>query len=286
MKYYAIKSLEEAIKLLSETEGAIILAGGTDIIVEKRAGKISPQALIDIKRIRGLDFIRIENDSLQLGPLTTITSILESKTIPPQLKALKDAAQNFGCYEIRNRATIGGNIAHASPGAEFGSTLLALGATIELTGERGKIRKVPIKDFFTGAGKSVAKTSEIVTMIEIPISKTSASAYLRASRTDGMDLAIVNCCVFIDADNNNNNTSYNSVTAAFGAVASTPIILPEVNQLLSNGNIKVAKEFLFNNINPRATSLRAKPLTKKILVSNLLEEAFYKTKNRLQEIIR
>ncbi len=278
MKYYSPNTLDEAIKILSEIEGSIVFAGGTDILVERRAGKIDPPAVVDIKHIQDLNFVKIKNDHIEIGPLTTITSLLENKEIPQELEALKDAGRVFGCYEIRNRATIGGNIAHASPGGEFVSTLMALAATVYLHGPNGT-RVIPIERFFRGAGKSIREENEIITMLEIPVVPHSASAYFRASRTDGMDLAIVNCAVMVrETENNALNFS-----AAFGAVAPTPLILPEVNKLLGTGKLEEAKRYLFENINPRATSLRATPLSKKVLVANLLEEAFRVAKERLKK---
>ena len=278
MKYYSPNTLDEAIKILSDIEGSIVFAGGTDILVEKRAGKIDPYAVVDIKRIGELNFIRVKDNSIEIGPLATITSIIESRTIPIQLEALKDAGKVFGCYEIRNRATIGGNIAHASPGGEFVSTLTALDATVFLQGPNGT-REIPIHKFFIGPGKSVREKHEIITMLKIPISTHSASAYLRASRTDGMDLAIVNCALMVKKEEREKI----SVRAAFGAVAPIPLTLPEVNRLLGAGKIDEAKKYLFEYINPRATSLRATPLSKKILITNLLEETFLTAKGRLEK---
>ncbi len=278
MKYYSPNTLDEAIKILSEVEGSIVFAGGTDILVERRAGKIDPPAVVDIKRIKELNFIKAKNNKLEIGALTSINTILENEAIPPELEALKDAGKVFGCYEIRNRATIGGNIAHASPGGEFVSTLTALDAIVRLYGPEGT-REIPIQKFFRGAGKSIRAKTEIITTLEIPVLPNSASAYFRASRTDGMDLAIVNCAVMIRENENESPI----VSAAFGAVAPTPLVLSEVNKLLSEGEIERAKKYLFENINPRATSLRATPLSKKILVTNLLDEAFLKARERLKK---
>ncbi len=277
MRYFAPASLEEAINILLEHEGAIILAGGTDVMVEKRSGKIEPSAVVDIKKLEGeLRYMRLSDDRLEIGSLTTITDILHWGKLPHEVTSLKDAARVFGCHEIRNRATIGGNIAHASPGAEFASTLLALDATVQLAGKDGK-RELSMEDFFLGPGKANMERGEVITGFSVPLLSGSSSCYMRASRVDGMDLAIINCAIRLqdlDAENL-------AVRAAFGAVAGKPIRIVEAEKLLAREDFEGVKRLLFDTLNPRATSLRAAPMSKKLLAGNLAEDTYKIAKERL-----
>jgi len=280
MKYFAPSTLEQARSLLLKYPGAKPLAGGTDLLVEKRSKKIRVEAVIDLKRIEGLDRVKASGDMVEIGALVTVNKLLKECPSYNGLEALFDAGRVFGCYEIRNRATIGGNIAHASPGAEFVSTLVALGARFKIFYSHGE-NEVSAEDFFTGAGKCILNNGDILTSIIIPVDKNSTSAYTRASRVDGMDLAVINCAVQVAPDKNGRK----KVRVCFGAVAEKPLRLHDIEKILSEGswdreNILKCKKILIEKLSPRKESLRAKPFTKKILAGNLLQQALEKVKQR------
>jgi len=282
MRYFSPLTLNEAHNLLLKYPGAKPLAGGTDLIVEKRSGKLNVNVIVDLKRIEGLDRIVISDNTVEIGAMVTVNKLLKEFDFHNGLEALKDAAQVFGCYEIRNRATIGGNIVHASPGAEFASTLVALDSYFRIFGSDGEI-EVPADKFFTGVGKCILKDGDILTSIVFQLHKNSSSAYTRASRVDGMDLAIVNCAICVKKKERN----IMDVRVCFGAVAEKPLRLNEVENILQEKcwdkeNIFKCKEILIKKLSPREESLRAKPFSKKILAGNLLEEALEKVKERLQ----
>lgn len=283
MKYFAPTTLKDAQNMLMEEEFAHILAGGTDLLVEKRSGKLRVEAVVDIKRIVELDFFRENGGVLEMGPLVTVNRLLRNGILPSPLAALLDASRVFGCYEIRNRATIAGNIAHASPGAEFGATLVALDATITVSGPHGE-RSVAAREFFRASGKSVLERGEVITRMGVPIEEGSSSAYVRASRVDGMDLAVVNCAVKVSGLLREGERRVN---VCFGAVADVPLRVEEVERLLcrekwGEGTIHRAKIILMERISPRTTSIRARPHTKRILAGSLLEEALTVIEERLR----
>ncbi len=287
MKYIVPHSLNEAGKLLLNTGNSMLLAGGTDLLVDKRAGKVSPEAVIDIKRIDNLDSIDLRENRLEIGALATVNDLLRYKSLPEEMEALHDAGKEFGCYEIRNRATIAGNLAHASPGAEFGSTLITLDAEVEIFSIRG-IRNLPVENLYLKAGKTVLERGEIITSIIIPLKNNSASSYFRISRINGMDLAVINCALqgFYDKGGGLN------YRVCLGAAAPVPLRLPEVEKMLSridksttDTSSKVLsdiKDYLLKTLDPRASSLRAAPFTKKVLAGNLLEDAYYKIRERVK----
>ena len=273
--YHRPTTLDEACALGAALADAAYLAGGTDLLVQIRDGKQRARHVIDLKHVAGLERVRRDGDHLVIGALATITDLLQAEEVhaEPGLAALRDAGRVFGCEEIRHRATICGNVAHASPGAEYGSPMFVLEAACVIRGPAGE-RTVPVADFYRGPGRSALGPGEILKALRVPIAPRSArSAYLRRSRVRGMDLASLNLALLVlDAA----DPARRRVRVALGAVAGTPIRAPEVEALLSGGPItrdrlERAKGLLGAGINPRPTSLRASPEYKKAMVAHLLE---------------
>ena len=265
-EYVKAENLEEVFEILEENDDAQIIAGGTDLLVKLREAKRSPKTLIDIKELEELKGIKKEKNKIKIGALTTITELKNSELIKNELFALYQAASDFGCYEIRNRATIGGNIVHASPGAEFGVTVFALDAKVEVVGQDG-IKEYPIDEFWYDVGKVKLK-NELLKSIIIDIEENTKSSYHRLSRVDGMDLAVVNTALAKKSDG-----SYKSY---FGTVARTPYRNKEIDKLLNDNNytnetFKKIQKIVDENVSPRASSLRASPEYKKKMVVGLLK---------------
>jgi|AntRauTorckE6833_2_1112554.scaffolds.fasta_scaffold07653_4 CO/xanthine dehydrogenase FAD-binding subunit len=265
-EYVKAENLEEVFEILEENDDAQIIAGGTDLLVKLREAKRSPKTLIDIKELEELKGIKKEKNKIKIGALTTITELKNSELIKNELFALYQAASDFGCYEIRNRATIGGNIVHASPGAEFGVTVFALDAKVEVVGQDG-IKEYPIDEFWYDVGKVKLK-NELLKSIIIDIEENTKSSYHRLSRVDGMDLAVVNTALAKKSDG-----SYKSY---FGTVARTPYRNKEIDKLLNDNNytnetFKKIQKIVDENVSPRASSLRASPEYKKKMVVSLLK---------------
>ncbi|MDZ7673034.1 MAG: xanthine dehydrogenase family protein subunit M [Halanaerobiales bacterium] len=265
-EYVKAENLEEVFELLDKNDDAQIIAGGTDLLVKLREAKSSPETLIDIKGLEELKGIKKEGNKVKIGALTTITELKNSELIKNELFSLYQAASEFGCYEIRNRATIGGNIVHASPGAEFGVTVFALDAKVEVVGQDG-IKEYPIDEFWYDVGKVKLK-NELLKSIIIDIEENTKSSYHRLSRVDGMDLAVVNTALAKKSDG-----SYKSY---FGTVARTPYRNEEIDQLLNDNNytnetFKEIQKIVDENVSPRASSLRASPEYKKKMVVSLLK---------------
>lgn len=225
MDYLKISCLEEACSSIKETGGSKVLAGGTDLLVHCRHKKICPTKVIDIK---GMDFLRgvkVEDGFLKIGACTTFNEIAENDIIKEKFNVLKQASEVVACYQIRNRATIGGNICNASPAADSVPALIVLGATFTYFVD-GKSTEVKASEFFTGPGKSVLPENAILTEIKIPMEMgNSKGVYLRHSRRNSLDLAIVS----VAALQNNNKFSI-----ALGSVGPTIITVPEAEALLSS----------------------------------------------------
>jgi len=151
------KTLKDFFKIKSEIPTAKIIAGGTDLIVQLY-GKFNCPFLIDISQIKQLKGISKKSNSIRIGALTTHTEIEKNIILKKHANVLTQAAYVIGSPQIRNRGTIGGNIANASPAGDTLPSLYVLNAEIELTSE-SKTRKIPINEFFTGPGKSVIKNN-------------------------------------------------------------------------------------------------------------------------------
>lgn len=273
--YYRPRDLDQALTILGQEPAGAVLAGGTDLLVKMRRGSLRPPLVVDIKELEECRGIRWQGDQLSVGALTTFNELLRSREIGAHFPLLVDAARLMGCYEIRQRATIGGNVVNASPGAETGSPLAVLQAQAVLQGPQGS-RRVALRDFWRGVGKTDLAPGELLVRILIPrLPRGSRSAYLRRSRVQGMDLASVNVAVVVI---NPRVVENREIRVAMGAVAPTPVRAREVEALLRGQELEpriLAKmrEKIKEGLAPRATSLRATPAYKKEMVGVLLEMA-------------
>ena len=286
--YYSPKTLEEACKLLHDIEDACILAGGTDLLVKIRDGKHKAPAVVDIKAIKELEKISVDDDELVIGALATVTDLLEwlKKNPHPQLDLLKEAGEVFGCLEIRHRATVCGNIAHASPGAEFGSPMFVLEAKAVIHGPKGE-RTLPVDEFYKGPTWNALEKGELLKALRLPIpAKSSKSHYRRSSRIKGMDLASMNVALLVI---NPDNEKERKVRIAMGAVWKVPLRAREVEEMLSGSPISkeklaLAGQKLSDSINPRASSLRATPEYKKAMVAHITEDGLRNLLGMAEEV--
>jgi carbon-monoxide dehydrogenase medium subunit len=273
--YYRPKDLDEAWTLLEQEPEAAVLAGGTDLLVKMRRGSKRPRTVVDIKKLEQLHGIVRDGDRLRLGALTTFNDLLRSQEIGEPFSVLSDAARVMGCREIRQRATLGGNVVNASPGAESGSPLAVLEAEVVIEGRSGS-RRMSIGNFWRGVGKTALVPGELLTHILIPtLPPGSRSAYLRRSRVQGMDLASVNVAVVIIHPH---DAVRRQVRVAMGAVAPTPIRAREIEELLAGQDLTeqlftTLRQKIQEGLEPRATSLRATPKYKKEMVGVLTQMA-------------
>jgi CO/xanthine dehydrogenase FAD-binding subunit len=215
-------TLEEALKLLDQyRERARVMAGGTDLVPKlKRRDIEGAEFLIDLRNIPGLDFIQEDQGgTLRVGGLASLRAIEKSRLIRDNFNLLSQAAATVGSIQVRNRATVAGNICNAVPSADMAPALLTLEAGLLLTGRHGA-RQVKIEDFFSGPNRTVISPIEILS--EIQIRKLPADArgvYLKLSPRGAMDLAVVGVAVVARAENG----LCRLMRIGLGAVAPTPI---------------------------------------------------------------
>jgi carbon-monoxide dehydrogenase medium subunit len=250
--------LDDAVALLAEHgPEARPLAGGTDLIIRLRDGSIRPQIVVDVKGIAELDWeIREADDHLRIGALTVMTDIAADERIRRDYQALAEAAAVVGAVQIRNRATLAGNICNASPAADTAPALLVYGATVVATGPTGA-RRIPMDEFFIRSGVTTLARGEIVTAIELPRPAGRRGAvHLRRTRRRGHDLASVTLTVAVHDDGVTN--------LAFGSLGPRAILVADDTGLLADpaapDAAKVERlETLFAAASPSARSMRASP---------------------------
>ncbi len=217
-QHFAPGSIEEACSLLAQyRREAVPLAGGTDLLVKMKQRKMVPPYVVNLKNISGLDYITYdENDGLRIGALATIQSLKNSVVVKRHCKILAQAAGVESSVQIRNIATIGGNIANASPAADAPLALVSLSASVVIARSGGD-REISIENLFIAPGKTKLDMGEIIREIHVPPLPTrSGGAYLKHAirRTD---IAIVSTAVVLTMSDD----LCGDVKIALGSVAPT-----------------------------------------------------------------
>ncbi|TEU16059.1 MAG: xanthine dehydrogenase family protein subunit M [Anaerolineales bacterium] len=230
--YVKPKTLAEASTFMIKHDGeARLYAGGTDVLILTRSGFITPQYIVDIKEIPSLRDISFdETAGLSIGAAATLNAVAISPIIREKFGLLAEAAETIGSYQVRNRATIGGNICNASPSADTVPALLVLGAMAWVFGG-GEEKAVPLDTFLTGPGETGLGPGDILTSIQIPLPPAgNAYRYLKLGRVRAADLALVGVAVlgFPQAG----NPSGYGFRIALGAVAPTAIRAPKAEAVL------------------------------------------------------
>ena len=220
---------EGACSLLSRHGAeAELFAGGTDLLVKMKLKHRLPRYLIHVKGIPGLDQIRYGDDGLRIGALTTIQVIQDSEVVSSHVPLLSRAAAVLGTMPIRALGTLGGNLANASPSAEFGPPLLVLEAAVRCLGPGGE-RRIPMTEFFVAPGKSALQQGEMITEIHVPpLPDRARCLYLKHSLRR-MDVAIAGAAVFVLLGGD----VCREVRIALGAVAPTPFRARKAEQALT-----------------------------------------------------
>ena len=199
LEFHQPATLEEASRLLRQLgPGAIVYAGGTDVIPRMRLKKIAPRHLVNIKRIKGLDGISFDGHMLHIGALARFNDILGSPIIRQHLPVLADVSGMIGSHQVRNLATIGGNICNAAPSADSAPILLALDARLRIFSPQGA-RETPLETFFRGPGSVHLSPGEIVTQILVnKPAPTIRAAYHKHEVREALEIAITGVAVALD----------------------------------------------------------------------------------------
>ncbi|MBM2806402.1 MAG: Xanthine dehydrogenase family protein subunit [Deltaproteobacteria bacterium] len=230
MEYFEPKTLSDALSLLAKHGAeAKVIAGGTDVMVDIKF-KEEPGSLVNIKKIPGLTGIKENGASLRIGALTTIRELETSAVLRAKLPVLWEAAHQFASLQVRNTATLGGNIGRASPSGETLAPLLVLDAKVKVAFADGE-KTESFSSFFQGPGKTSMGAKGLLTEIEVPYPAAgSKGVYLKHAVRGAMDIAMVGVAVMITPDAGKNNLQ--DVRIGLGAVAPTPVRAPKAEALL------------------------------------------------------
>ena len=257
-RYECPRTLAAAIDLLvAGGAAAAPRAGGTDLIIGLRDGSIRAEVVVDVKGIDEIEAgIRQEADRLVIGGRAVMEDIARDARVRRDFTALAEAASVVGSVQIRNRATLAGNICNASPAADTSPALLVYGAAVVTVGPAGT-RRIPIDEFFTGPGLTVLTAGELVTAIELPLpTERRGAVHVRRTRRRGHDLASVTlACAALEGGR---------VWLAYGSVGPRPILVADDSGVLADAAATPAAriavlEPLLAAASPSPRSMRASP---------------------------
>ena len=251
-------TLAEAVSLLDRLgPEARLLAGGTDLIIRLRDGTLRPSLVVDVKRVAELrPGIRETDGRLVVGATTVMTDIMAEPRVRRDFAALAEAAAVVGSVQIRNRATLAGNLCNASPAADTAPPLLVYDATVVAVGPDGE-RRIPLEAFLVRSGLTTLARGELVTAIELPLpARRRGAVHLRRTRRRGHDLASVTLACSID--------DAGVTRIAYGSVGPRPVLVVDDSGVLADRGAPAAAtepilDRLLADASPSPRSMRAGP---------------------------
>ncbi len=230
-EYVVPKTVSEALQVLGKWKGkGKVIAGGTNVIPDMRMRAAEGEVLIDLGRVKGLSYIKEEKKTIRIGAMTPLSEIVASPVIPKWAPILHEAAWQIGNPLVRNRATVGGNLADASPAADSAVPLLVLEARVVIEKGRSKPREIPLERFFVGPNKTVLKKDELVREIIFPKPGPFAlMAYSKFGLRNAMAISVVSVAVLLEIE----KEKCTRARVGLGAVAPTPIRAYGVEEMLA-----------------------------------------------------
>jgi aerobic carbon-monoxide dehydrogenase medium subunit len=230
IQYVAPRTLDEAVKAFAAASGvARILAGGTDLLVQMRAGTVRPTLFVDIKKIAEVTTIEETADGgFKIGAAVSGAALREHAKLKKVWPGVVEAANLIGSTQIQGRATAGGNLCNASPAGDSVPALVAASAVVTIQGPKGR-RELPVEKVPAGPGKLNLTPGEIVVAFTLPPRpKGSSDAYLRMIPRTEMDIAVVGCGVSLTLDKG----TCTAARVSLGAVAPTVLLVEEAAKAL------------------------------------------------------
>lgn len=230
LSYAAPTTVDEAVKLLAGASGlAKVLSGGTDLLVQLRAGRLKPDLIVDTKKIPGIIGIRQENGGYVIGAATPGAVVEADAGLTATWPGLVEALDLIGSTQVQGRCSLAGNLCNASPAADSVPALYAAGAIAVVVGSKGK-REVPVEQIPTGPGRTSLAKDEFILEFKLPPRPArSGDAYLRFIPRTEMDIAVVGCGISVTLDEKGVCTA---ARVALGAVAPTVLLVKEAADVL------------------------------------------------------
>lgn len=221
--FYEAKSVRDAVEALVKDENAEIISGGTDVLIRVREGRDAGRSLVSIHNIPELKGVEMKEDgTIVIGSATSFSHLTNHPVIREHLNMLGEAVDQVGGPQVRNTATLGGNICNGATSADSASTMCALNAVVVLEGEQG-IRRVPVCEFYTGPGKTVRERTEVCTAFEIARSEYEGweGKYYKYGKRKAMEIATLGCAVRVKLSEDKKRIE--DIRLAYGVAAPTPI---------------------------------------------------------------
>lgn len=230
MRYEAPTTIDAAVGLLANASGtAKVLAGGSDLIVQMRSGRLAPDLVVDLKRIPALTALAAENGGYRVGAAKACMELVENEAFARDCPGVTDGVKLIGSIQVKGRCSIGGNLCNASPAADSVPALIAARAKARIVGPNGT-REVPVEEVAIGPGKTSLGKGEIVESLFIPKRAAhSADAYLRFTPRTEMDIAVVSAAVNLTLDDAG---VCKDARVSIGAVAERALLVPEAAKAL------------------------------------------------------
>ncbi|MDR2798690.1 MAG: xanthine dehydrogenase FAD-binding subunit XdhB [Treponema sp.] len=274
---YEAESVNHAIALLEEHQEARIIAGGSDVLIQIREGRLADSVLVSIQKLNVLRGISLEEDgTIRIGALTSFSQIAQDRLIQKHLGVLAEAVSLIGGPQIRNIGTIGGNTCNGVSSADSAATLMALDAVMEYQGNEG-IRQVPIQAHYVGAGKTALNHGELLTAISIPQEsyRSCYGHYLKYAMRNAMDIATLGCSVNVRLTEDKQRLE--RVRIGFGVAGPVPMRSPGAEAAvqgkpISEETLNEAGTVALTDVQPRS-SWRASRELRLQLVEELTKRA-------------
>jgi len=284
-EYVSPETIPETLTLLNEYgRKAKVLAGGTDLISEMKWGEYKPDYVIALSHVSGLDSIDYsEKEGLKLGAMCKIAQIEKSDVIKRNYPLLSQAASVLASMEIRNRATIGGNLCTAAPSADMPPSLLALEAKAVIASKDGE-RVLPLEEFFAGPKKTILNHDEILVRLEVPSMKpNSAGEYVKFGRRRAMEIAMIGVAALLTVEPEESRCI--DAKLALATAAPTPIRAKEAEKALTGKTldadiIEASAQMASKEASPR-TSWRTTEEYRRDLIPVLVRRAIQTALNKI-----
>lgn len=238
LRYEAPGTAEDAVALLAAAgNGARVLAGGTDVLVQMRSGRIAPSLLVDVKGIAEMRAISQEASGLRVGAAVPCMELVESDAFARRYPGVADGVRLIGSVQVRGRATLGGNLCNASPAADSVPAMIAAGARATVIGPRGR-RELPVEEVASGPGRTTLTAGEFVVSFLLPNPDArSGAAYMRFTPRTEMDIAVVGVGISLTLDAGGTCTA---ARVALGAVAERALLVPDAAATLIGTRVDAA----------------------------------------------
>lgn len=229
IQYAAPDTIDEAVGLLAAANGSgRVLAGGTDLLVQLRAGVAKPGIIVDVKKIAEMTTIVEDGGAFRVGAAVSGAVIGEHEALRTAWPGVVEAINLIGSTQVQGRASPGGNLCNASPAADSVPAMVAAGATVTIQGPKGR-RELPVEKLASGPGRTTLEQGEIVVSFTLPKRpKTSGDAYLRLIPRTEMDIAVVGCGVSLTMDGD----TCTAARVGLGAVAPTVMLVADAGKAL------------------------------------------------------